>query len=118
MTSRICLSYIKQEQAFVVTNVHAQNNVMNIKNHRSFNIPIVLQEEEARDIVNKMMQVVISEKILYTFALPMKYAFLKSNDLIEIEYKEQKHLIRIVNIAITWHIEILGVQYCDDECVF
>ena len=108
MTSRICLSYIKQEQAFVVTNVHAQNNVMNIKNHRSFNIPIVLQEEEARDIVNKMMQVVISEKILYTFALPIKYAFLKLNDLIEIEYRGQKHLIRIINIVITWHVEILG----------
>ena len=80
MTSRICLSYIKQEQAFVVTNVHAQNNVMNIKNHRSFNIPIVLQEEEARDIVNKMMQIVISEKILYTFVITWHVEILGYND--------------------------------------
>ena len=107
--SKICLSYVKQEHAFVVTNVYTQNNTINIKNHKNLNIPVVLQEEEAREIVNKMMQNITSEKIVYTFSLPLKYVFLKSSDLIEIEYRGQKHLMRVINVAITWHVEILAI---------
>ena len=108
-TSKICLNYIKQEQAFILTNVYAQNNTINIKKHENLNIPIVLQEEEAKDIVNKIMRNIMSEKIIYAFALPMKYIFLKPSDLVEMEYKEQKHLMKVVNIAIMRHVEILAV---------
>ena len=110
IASKICLQYIKQEDAFIITNIYAQNNLTNIKNYKSLTIPIVLQEEEAKDIINKIMRDITSEKIVYAFALPMKYIFLKLSDIIEIKYKGQKHLMKVINITLVWHVEILAVS--------
>ncbi|WPX96353.1 phage tail protein [Candidatus Bandiella euplotis] len=111
------MHYIKQEHAFVITNVYAQDNNTHNKNHKNLNIPIVLQEAQAKDMVNKIMENVIFERVMYYFILPVSYMLLELGDIVEIEHNNQKHLIRILNIAITIRhtIEIFGVMASHDN---
>ncbi len=115
--SRICLNYIKQEHAFILTNVYADDNMAHAKNNKNLSIPIVFQEADAKDIVNKMMKNIMSGRILYEFVLPIKYIFLKPSDVVKIEYNNQDHLIRLTNISITSQqtIKVFGIAESEDN---
>jgi hypothetical protein len=89
-----------------------QNNIVVNKKHKNLNIPIILSEAEAKNILKDMMTRHNLEILLYTFSLPLKYGFLNINDVIEIDHNEQKCLIKLMNIDISWSqksIKVSGV---------
>lgn len=73
---------------------------------------IILTESEADRMVQKLLNDFSIQDTIVAFELPIIYAYLKPNDLIQIEYKSQCYTLEIVKIEIKniSTINIFGIQ--------
>ena len=90
----------------------AKNYQLNHNNEFFIDASIILTESEADGMVQKLLNDFSIQDTIVAFALPMTYAHLKPNDLIQIEYKSQSYVLEIVKIEIKniSTINIFGIQ--------
>ena len=106
------LNYILYDQEYVLTNATAKNYQLNHNNEFFIDASIILTESEADGMVQKLLNDFSIQDTIVAFALPITYAYLKPNDLIQIEYKSQSYVLEIVKIEIKniSTINIFGIQ--------
>jgi hypothetical protein len=63
-------------------------------------LPIIITQSEADELVEKLLDNYKTKDVIVSLTLPITYAFLKVNDLIEIEYDDQPLILQILHIAI------------------
>lgn len=112
LISEVKLNYIIYDQEYVLTNATAKNYQLNHNNEFFMDASIILTESEADEMVQKLLNDFSIQDTIIAFALPIIYAHLKPNDLMQIEYKSQSYILEIVKIEIKniSTINIFGIQ--------
>lgn len=84
---------------------------MTIVNEVSVQLPIVLSDDEAAQIAEKLLYRAYTEREQFKFSLSMKYAYLDPGDVVQIDIDGNVHIIRIINIdmALPGLLTITGV---------
>ena len=110
--SEVKLNYILYDQEYILTNTNAKNYQLNHSNEFCIDASIILTEPEADVMVQKLLNDLGIQDIIVSFILPIMYAFLKPNDLVQIEHKSHHYILEIVKIEIEGisTINIFGIQ--------
>ncbi len=112
LISEVKLNYILYDQEYILTNANAKNYQLNHHNDFCIDASIILTESEADNMVQKLLNDFSIQDTIVTFALPIMYAYLKPNDLVQIEHKSHNYILEIVKIEIKSisTINIFGFQ--------
>ena len=100
VVSSFKLNYILFDQDYILTNTDAKNYLVNNDNQLQISLPIIITQSEADEVVRKVLDNYKTKNIIASFTLPIKYAFLNLNDLVEIEYNGQQLILQIIQIVI------------------
>jgi hypothetical protein len=112
LISEVKLNYILYDQDYILTSANSKNYQLNHHNDFCIDASIILTESEADNMVQKLLNDFSIQDTIVTFALPIMYAYLKPNDLVQIEHKSHNYILEIVKIEIKSisTINIFGFQ--------
>ncbi|MBI1954117.1 MAG: glycoside hydrolase TIM-barrel-like domain-containing protein, partial [Proteobacteria bacterium] len=100
MPAKVDVNYLDRTSGYVVSNQVASRMTVNNKNLLTINLPMVLTATKAHSIANTTLYNAWTERYRYSFALSMKYAYLKPSDVVCITLNSATHNVRITNIEV------------------
>ncbi|RST70054.1 phage tail protein [Candidatus Aquarickettsia rohweri] len=107
--SNVKLNYILFDQDYILTNTNAKNYLLDNDNQLQISLPIIITQSEVDEMAGKVLDDFTTNDIIVSLTLPITYAFLKVNDLVQIEYEDQILILQIFQIIIdeTFTISII-----------
>ena len=98
---------------YQISNQHSAKRVTNSKDALSFDLPLVINQANAKIIAENFVQKFWVERNYYTFYLPPKFIDLAPSDVVTIDYHNKIHKIKILSIQIGKNhlLKIKGVNF-------
>lgn len=106
LSSFFNVNYIDPNNQYRIGNQHFQNQSALFHNLKTIDIPIVLTSTDAKNIAEIALNNELSKSTSYSFTLPGKYIFLTLGDLIELNYQQEKKLLKIVGLEVAENLDL------------
>lgn len=112
LPSHVDINFINRNNFYNVSNQYAKRMQSNSKFKLIFNVPLILEEVKAAKVAETILYNAWTERHHYSFALPIKYAYLKLTDLVSLNVENHEHTIRITGIEFgkNYQMRITGVS--------
>lgn len=96
--NKLDVVFINKINSYQVGNQHTIRNQNINFNNRTINLPIVLTDQNAKNIADILLYHLWLERNNYQFNLPVKYSYLEPSDVVNVFVNNQTHTIRITEI--------------------
>jgi hypothetical protein len=116
LPTRLNLGFLNKDFNYQTGITYAERNSANNKKTMLENAPIVLSENKARQIAEINLYRLWLERVIYSFALPIKYLYLEPTDIITLFCNNENFKLRIINLNLTINniLEVKAVK-CDNS---
>jgi hypothetical protein len=114
LPQKVDVNYITRLRDYQPGNQHAQRLITQSLGVDALLLPIVMSDQEAKNIADQTLYTRWLERTAYRFALPGKYAYLEPADVITLtDNSNAQHVMRIVSVYMTAsnRIEIAAVAH-------
>lgn len=100
LPKRIDLVFLDKNNDYDAKSVYAEKTSSISEKRNIETLPVVLDENRARNIVETYLYSIWLEKSTFNFILPLKYIYLNISDLINLQLKDNIYLLKINNLKI------------------
>lgn len=105
----LSINFINPNREYKISNQHSLNSNTCSRNKIHFDLPVVLSEESARQISQKIMRDIWSNLNTFEFAVSLNYINLKPSDVIEVEIDGKLRKVKISTIKISENF-VINIQ--------
>ncbi len=118
LPQKVTVSYINPSFNYQVGSQFSQRMQVLSQLSKTVNIPVVLQDEQAKNIADVILYRLWQERNFYEFYLPSDYLTLEVGDRVRVVRNAVSHFLRIVAVTIgrNWVVQIQAVA--DDVDVY
>ncbi|QES96367.1 glycoside hydrolase TIM-barrel-like domain-containing protein [Orientia tsutsugamushi] len=106
--NNINLKFIDSNNSYCLASFNYTLEQENYSQQYNLNLPIVTSLQNVQNICQTILKNANAENILFSFILPISYAYLEVSDIITLIIEDMKFIIRITNIKYSQLIIIIG----------
>jgi hypothetical protein len=100
LPKRLDLIFIDKNNDYDTTSVYAERSGVESDKNEVETLPVVLDEEKARNIAEISLYLSWLEKTVFNFILPLKYLYLTVSDLIRLHLDDKSYVLKIGTITL------------------
>nr|BDD45277.1 hypothetical protein 1 [bacterium] len=97
LPKQINVSYINKTQDFQTGTQIAQRQTVKAVNILTLNLPIIMSDQEGKNIAESYIYTAWVSRIRYKFTLPPEYARVEPTDIITLSVNGVEHIVRVVS---------------------
>ena len=108
----LSINFINPNREYKISNQQAIYSASNGKNKSHLDLPLVLSEESAKQISQKVISDIWANLNIFEFAVSLKYLHLRHSDVISLEIDGRIRKLKIINVKICEDY-IIKIQACE-----
>ncbi len=97
---KVDVNYIRKSSDYQVGNQHARRISGYSQEQQTLNLPVVMNDQQARTIADIALFERWNSRTLYVFRLSMRHAALEPADVVQLEVEGKTHLLRLVRTEV------------------
>lgn len=100
LPQRIDLVFLDKNNDYDAKSLYAERNNTDSEKRYIETLPVVLDENRARNIVETLLYSTWLEKSIFTFILPLKYIYLEPADIVNLQLKNNTYILKINTVKL------------------
>ena len=115
LPKKVDLIFLDKNNDYDTTSVYAERESVDSNKRDIETLPVVLDEEKARNVAETSLYLSWLEKTIFSFVLPIKFLFLNTSDLVKLYLDDKSYLLKIKTILVENNLIKIQATQFDNE---
>lgn len=118
LPQKINVLYFDKSTNYQTGNQQSSRQVVNSQDAKTISLPLVMTDQQAKNISDITLFNAWQERNSYQFTLPLSYAFIEPTDIISITKDKQNHVIRVTDTRLLAPGVLRITGACEDPNIY